>query len=317
VFLLLGPTAVGKTDLAIDLALRLNAEIIGADAFQVYNGLHLLTAQPTPAQLARVPHHLIGVIPLSASFDAAQYLALAHSAIRDIQSRARIPLVVGGTGLYIRAITHGLSAMPSADPDLRRQLNALSLDQLRRRYAALDPHGIQLIDINNPRRLIRAIEVSLLASQPFSSLRSDWSPASTPSSPAPPAILLERDRDDLYSRIDSRVLHMFSSGVVDEVRSLPPLSPTAAQVIGLTEIQSLLRGEISTPACIAAIQQRTRRYAKRQLTFLKRQNILSKINLTNTPKSDLVEKIATCLSAATYSNHGIHGAAQPGQVPSP
>lgn len=313
--LLLGPTAVGKTALAVDLALRLNAEIIGADAFQVYRGLDLLTAKPSPHLLAAVPHHLIGEIPLAAPFDAAQYLALAQARIREIQARGRRPLIVGGTGLYIRALTHGLSPLPGSNPDLRRRLAALPLDQLRAEYATLDPHGFSLIDSHNPRRLIRAIEVSLISGQPFSSLRSDWCPQPAPAPPPFPGVILERARDDLYSRIDSRVLHMFASGVIDEVRSTPDPGPTASQVIGLAEIRSHLRGDIPLASCIAAIQQRTRRYAKRQLTWLRRHATLPKINLTSTPKSALVDTIASCLSAATSSNQG--GAVPSGQVPAP
>jgi len=290
-FLLLGPTASGKSELAVEAASRCDAEIVGADAFQVYRGLDLLTAKPDASLLGKVPHHLIGEIPLGEKFDVAQYLALARERIRGIRRRGRRALVAGGTGLYVRALTHGLSDLPDASPELRRELESSSLAELQRQYAALDPAGFERIDRANPRRLIRAIEVSLLAGAPFSSLRDDWS--GRLSAPDPCAgILLERDPGELRARIDERVRLMFARGVVEEVRAAGEAGPTASQAIGYPDIRSLLRGEITEADCIAAIQLKTRQYAKRQLTWLRRDHRFERINLTGKPQNEVAELIA-------------------------
>jgi tRNA dimethylallyltransferase len=281
-FFLVGPTAVGKSEIAIDAALRTDAEIVGADAFQVYQGLDLLTAKPPPHLRAKVPHHLIGEIPLREKFDVGRYREMALARVREIEARGKRALVVGGTGLYIRALTHGLSELPGAAPALRAELDTLTLSQLQERYAALDPRGSERIDRRNRRRLVRAIEVSLLAGAPFSSLRADWSgkqPAAAAS-----GIALEINRDQLHARIDARVRRIFAQGVVDEVRAAEA-GPTAAQAIGYAEIKALLRRETSVEECIKAIQQRTRQYAKRQLTWLRRDRIFPAIDLTDKPQS--------------------------------
>jgi tRNA dimethylallyltransferase len=296
VFFLLGPTGAGKSELAVEAALRCGAEIVGADAFQVYDGLDVLTAKPGPELRAKVPHHLIGEIPLGGKFDAARYRQLALERVREIEARGRRALVVGGTGLYARALARGLSKLPEADPALRSELDQLTLGQLREKYAALDPAGFERIDRDNRRRLVRAVEVSLLAGVPYSSLRADWSGAPSDSSPLP-GVVIEREREDLYRRIDARVRRMFVQGVVAEVQAASDAGPTASQAIGYAEIKALLRGELSEPECIAAIQQRTRRYAKRQLTWLRAENTFSRINLTNKLQSEAAEEIARHITA--------------------
>lgn len=290
-FCLVGPTAAGKSELAVEVALRCDAEIVGADAFQVYQGLELLTAKPGADSRAKVRHHLIGEIPLGEKFDAARYRALALERVKEIEGRGKRALVVGGTGLYVRALTQGLAELPEANAGLRRELEALTLAQLQERYAALDPRGMERIDRQNRRRLVRAIEVSLLAHAPFSSLRADWSGERREGGTAS-GVVLERERGELYGRIGERVRRMFAEGVIEEVRAAGEAGPTAAQAIGYAEIKALLRGEMSAEECVKAIEQRTRRYAKRQLTWLRGENIFSKINLTNTPTSEAADVIA-------------------------
>jgi len=298
-FFLVGPTAVGKSEIAVEAAVRCDAEIVGADAFQVYQGLDLLTAKPAASLRAKVRHHLIDEIPLGEKFDVARYRDLALARVREIEGRGKRALVVGGTGLYVRALTHGLSELPEADPALRRELEGLTLPQLQERYAALDPRGMERIDRQNRRRLVRAIEVSLLAAAPFSSLRADWSGERVQG--AASGIALERNRQDLYERIDARVRRMFDGGVIDEVRNADA-GPTAAQAIGYAEIKALLRGEMSMEECVTAIQQRTRRYAKRQLTWLRSGNILTAIDLTDKPKSQVADAIAQRIVAENSFN---------------
>lgn len=297
-FFLVGPTAAGKSEIAVAAALQCDAEIIGADAFQVYQGLEFLTAKPGADLRRKVRHHLIGEIPLGEKFDAARYRELALGRIREIEERGKRALVVGGTGLYVRALAQGLSDLPGASPELRKKIEALTLAQLQEKYAALDPSGMERIDRQNRRRLVRAIEVSLLAGAPFSSLRADWSGKKAAAIPVP-GVMLELERPELYGRIDERVRRMFANGVIEEVRTAGEAGLTAAQAIGYSEIRAHLRGEMSKEECVTAIQRRTRQYAKRQLTWLRRENIFFKINLTNNPHSEVAKVIAQRIVASS------------------
>lgn len=271
---LAGPTAVGKSDLAVALAERLNGEIIGADAFQVYRGLDLLTAKPDAATLSRVPHHLIGEIPLTETFDVARYVALANDRINQVTERGRVPIVAGGTGLYFRSLTHGLADLPPPDESLRAELASEPLERLLERLEQLDPLAALQIDRNNPRRVVRALEVCLLTGRPFSSFREQWS-----QTPDVRAVLLTREREELYARIDQRTLVMFAAGVVEEVKAVEGIGATASQAIGFREIRQLLAEELSEAECIAQIQQHTRNYAKRQLTWFRKEAHFQRIML--------------------------------------
>jgi tRNA dimethylallyltransferase len=273
---LAGPTGVGKSDLAAALAERLNGEVIGADAFQVYRGLDLLTAKPDRAILSRVPHHLIGEIPLIETFDVARYRTLAIERIYEITQRGRTSIVVGGTGLYIRSLTHGLADLPPPDDSLRIDLAQQSLDELLARLEKLDPVAARQVDRKNPRRVIRALEVCLLSGRPFSSFRDQWTQI-----PEVRAVLLTRDREELYTRIDQRTLAMFDAGVIDEVRAVTDISATASQAIGFREIRKLLAGAMTRSECIAQIQQQTRNYAKRQLTWFRKDQSFQAVKLSD------------------------------------
>jgi tRNA dimethylallyltransferase len=248
-----------------------------------------LTAAPGPDLRAKVRHHLVGEIPLAEKFDVARYRELALDRIREIEGRGKRALIVGGTGLYARALARGLSEMPHADAGLREGLERLTLEELQARYAALDPAGTARIDRQNRRRLVRAIEVTLLAGRPFSELRADWS-GEAESAPVP-GVALEREREELYGRIDARVRQMLEGGAVEEVRNADA-GPTAAQAIGYAEIKTMLRGEMNAAECARAIQSRTRRYAKRQLTWLRGENMFFTINLTHTSQSEAAEAFA-------------------------
>jgi tRNA dimethylallyltransferase len=276
IFILLGPTAVGKSDLAVDLAERINGEIIGADAFQVYRGLDILSAKPSPELRARVPHHLIGEIPITTAFDVAQYRALALPRIEDVASRGRAPIVCGGAGMYVRALTHGLSDTPSANPAIRAELEREPLDSLVARLRALDPDAV--VDEKNPRRVIRALEVCLVSGRPFSSYREEWEAA-----PVIRGAILMRSRDSLHVHIAARTDAMFMQGVVEEVAGIGDLGPTAGQMLGLREIQQFLAGQLAIGECKAAIAQATRQYAKRQLTWFRREKGYEWIDLDICP----------------------------------
>jgi len=274
--------------------MQCDAEIVGADAFQVYKGFEILTAAPGADLRAKVRHHLVGEIPLDEKFDVARYREMALERIREIEGRGKGALIVGGTGLYARALARGLSEMPSADAGLRKDMEGMTLAELQSRYAALDPAGAERIDRQNRRRLVRAIEVTLLSGRPFSTLRADWSGEATEETMA--GVALEREREELYEQIDTRVREMFERGVIEEVRGAEA-GPTAAQAIGYAEIKALLRGEMNAEACVEAIQLRTRRYAKRQLTWLRGENIFFTINLTHTTQSEAADVIARRISA--------------------
>jgi tRNA dimethylallyltransferase len=289
-WIIAGPTAVGKTGIAIQVAERVGGEIIGADAFQIYRGLEILTAKPTPAERARVPHHLIGSVDPAQSFDVAQYLAAARACIAEVAGRGKVPIIVGGTGLYLRALTRGLAELPPADAALRDELSALSLKALQAELRERDPTCAAQIDLQNPRRLIRALEVCRLTGQPFSSFRREWAGEGSSDFTG---VVLVRERAALYRRIDERMETMFADGVIDEVAALPPLGPTAGQVLGLREIRAHLAGELTREQCTAAIQQATRRYAKRQLTWFAREPFLAQVDAS---ASDVVDRVIAAIN---------------------
>src|SRR5438874_4146073 len=290
-FFIVGPTATGKSDLAADVGHEMGAEIISADAFQIYRGLDLLTAKPDASTLAKAPHHLIGTAPLIEEMNAEKYRRAAMRVVDEINSRGRLAIVVGGSGLYIKALTHGLASLPEADPRLREQLNAMSLDELRTQLAELDPEGARKIDTKNRRRLVRSLEICLLTGEPASAVVAGGGLSAVASAKADdpgrsgsaiPAtgVFVFRDREELYARINQRVEAMFEDGVIEEVRAAGPTSVTASQMIGLREIGELLGGRMSLLQCIAQIQQSTRRYAKRQLTWFRRQTNFLPLNLS-------------------------------------
>ena len=291
-FFIVGPTATGKSELGADVAHELNAEIVSADAFQIYRGLDLLTAKPEASTLAKAPHHLIGTTPLREEMNAEKFRRLALRAIEEISSRGRLAIVVGGSGLYVKALTHGLAPLPASDPKLREKLNAMSLDELRSQLIELDPETAREIDMKNRRRVIRALEIRLLAGKPASQIVAGVGDSGLPGSPIPATgVFIFRDREELYARINRRVEAMFEKGVIEEVRAAGATSATASQMIGLGEIRQLLEGKMSLLQCTAEIQQATRRYAKRQLTWFRRQTNFSSLNLSLLSHNEAVKWI--------------------------
>lgn len=274
---LAGPTGAGKTALSLLLAESLGGEIVGADAFQVYAGLPILTAQPTPEQRARIPHHLVGTVDPSEPYDVARYRREALEALRVVAARGRRPILVGGTGLYIKALLGGLDDLPGRDPGLRESFSQQDLTALVERLRCLDPEGAAGIDLANRRRVERALEIVLLTGKPLGRKRGVM--------PTPPGIrgfLITRRSDDLRTRIATNVEAMFRSGVEAEVAGLPEarIGPTASGTLGLSEIRSLLRGEITREECVGRITTATRRYAKRQRTWFRHQHDFSEVDLS-------------------------------------
>ncbi|MEI8387608.1 MAG: tRNA (adenosine(37)-N6)-dimethylallyltransferase MiaA [Verrucomicrobiota bacterium] len=271
-----GPTGAGKSAFAVALAEKIQGEIVGADAFQIYAGLPILTAQPAPDLLARVPHHLIGILPPESSCDAARYASLAKRAIREIQSRARTPVLTGGTGLYLKALTHGLAEMQPVDASLRKNIAEMSLPEALAHLRDADADAPDQIDQMNPARVRRALEIVLSTGKPLSASRTTWKSASKDFA----GILLERDRCDLRLMIAANVDAMFAAGVVEEVRRAGDVGPGLSRAIGFREIQELIAGRIAQPECRDRIVTATRRYAKRQLTWCRHQFNFPTINLT-------------------------------------
>src|SRR6266480_998264 len=288
-FFIVGPTAVGKTSLAIELAEQFDAEIINADAFQIYRGLDILTAKPDSETQRQVRHHLLGQVSLAKRMSAVSFGELACAALADIHSRNKNALIAGGSGLYLKAITHGFDEVPPPDPRLREELSALSLEELGLWLRDLNPQLAARTDLKNPRRVIRAIEIAAATAVIPSEVEgsrnvilklSQRDPSTDSRNDEFAGVLLLRDRDDVYQRINERVNAMFREGVEEEVRALQDIGPTAANALGLKEIRALTDGQISRAECIAKIQQATRRYAKRQLTWFRHQTTFPQLNLT-------------------------------------
>lgn len=279
-FYIVGPTAVGKSRLAVEVAARCGAEIVGADAFQLYAGFDLLTAKPSLADRQRVPHHLIGTVSPSETYNVARYLDDARRSLDEIAGRGKPVIVVGGTGLYVKALTHGLSPLPEADAALRAELESLDAPTLLARLHLLDPLAADHVDRHNKRRLVRALEVCLLTGRPFSSQQSLW----TQTQPAGVCngVFLTRTKPDLQARIATRIAAMFDQGVVEEVRTAPlaTLSPTASRMIGLPDIENYLAHRQTLARCQENIRVATRQYAKRQVTWFQRETSFEPVDLT-------------------------------------
>ncbi len=275
-FFLGGPTGVGKSDFALELASRVNGEIVGADAFQIYAGLSLLTAQPPPRSGATVPHHMVACIDVKEAYNAVRYQRDAFQELEKILQRGKTPIVVGGTGLYFRALIQGFDPAPPSDPFLRSELEQLSLAALQERLVRTDPTAITRIDMRNPRRVLRAIEICELSGRPLKDFHSQIEPIS-----AERGWFLLREREDLHHRISANVSRMWEEGVVQEVKAIRHrVGQTASRAIGFREILAFLDGKLSEVQCREAICLATRRYAKRQLTWFRHQTKFNTLNLS-------------------------------------
>jgi tRNA dimethylallyltransferase len=269
---IVGPTATGKSALAIQLALALSGEIVSADSRQVYRYMDIGTAKPSSEDRAKVPHHLIDIITPNEAFTLATYQELAFKAIDDIQRRDKLALLVGGSGLYVRAVTGGLSLPKVApDPELRHKLEERAAQEgyqaLYSELQNIDPAAAEKIDPHNVRRMIRALEVYLTAGVPFSQLKQSSPRVSTIT------IGLTTTRDDLYNSIDSRVDDMIERGLVDEVKGLldrgySPELP-AMSGLGYKQIVAHLKGETSLEETVQRIKFETHRFARNQYAWFR------------------------------------------------
>jgi tRNA dimethylallyltransferase len=290
-----GPTAVGKSEIALALAEQLGGEIISADSMQVYRGLDIGTAKPSPADRARVPHHLIDICDLNESFDAAQFIRLAQKAVGEIQSRGRVPVFCGGTGLYFNAFLSGLGEAPSANPGLRAELEQIPFEKLLGELLERDPEAYEKIDKQNPRRVIRAVEVIRLTGKKFSEQRAEWKQEARIKEQGARFFCLNRQPADLHARINIRVDEMFRRGLVDETRELLQhgleQNQSAMQAIGYRQVVEHLRGERPLAETIELVKIRTRQFAKRQLTWFRRQLAPEWIELKPSESPETVVRI--------------------------
>jgi tRNA dimethylallyltransferase len=297
---LAGPTASGKSAVALALAERLGGEIISVDSMQVYRGMDIGTAKPGPAELQRARHHLIDVAGLDETFDAARFVQLAGAAAAEIQARGRVPIFCGGTGLYFKAYREGLGEAPPADAALRAALEAQPLAELLAELERSDPATFQRIDKKNPRRVVRAVEVIRMTGRPFSAQRAAWAdPAGRRSSGAD--FCLTRPAGELRERIARRVEEMFAKGLVAETESLLgrglEQNPTARQALGYRQAIEHLRGRRGLAETKELVKIRTRQFAKRQLTWFRRQMRLEWITLEGQSPEAAAAMLAAMLAA--------------------
>jgi tRNA dimethylallyltransferase len=295
VILLVGPTCVGKTGAAVLLATELGTEIISADSMQIYRHMDIGTEKPTPGQRAAVRHHMIDIVEPSEDYSAGRYIEAVAPVIEALHQRGRIPVVTGGTGLYIKAMTRGLFRGPSADWDLRKELESENPHVLYERLSRLDPETARAVMPSDTRRIVRALEVCITSGQSMSAIKTALT------SPLPHEFVkvgLSRDRKELYRMIEERVDGMLERGLVEEVKGLLRMGPSRApmQAIGYKEVAAYLRGEYTLDEAVRLIKRNTKRYAKRQFTWFRKEEGLHWVDVTGLREDrEVLEKIRPVL----------------------
>ena len=277
IWLIAGPTASGKSALALCLAETVGGEIVNADSMQLYADLRLLTARPSPAEEASAPHHLFGTADGADGWSVGRWLRAASGALVEIAARGRPAILVGGTGLYFRALTHGLAEIPQVPAEVRRVAQAdydmMGESSFRGRLGAYDAAAALRIAPGDRQRLVRAWEVFAATETPLSDWQSTGEPALSPGTWR--AVALEPPRAALYARCDARLTAMVDAGALEEVRALTArnLDPALPilKAVGVRELSAHLRGETTLAEALAAAQRETRRYAKRQTTWMRGQ----------------------------------------------
>jgi len=289
---IVGPTAVGKTKVALTLAERLGGEIISADSMQVYKGMDIGTAKPTLEDQGRIEHHLISIIEPSQAFSVAQYQAMARSAIATVQKKGKLPLLVGGSGLYVRAVVDDFFFPLDAKSDsLRNHLQMLASQRsLYEELKRLDPRAADKIDPRNTRRVIRALEVTLLTNTPFSQFQTGWGKSIYNLK----MYGLKAPREKLYARIEERIDDMLKQGLLEEVQTLIsrgiPGSSTALQAIGYRQMVEYLQGARSWEETVGLIKKKSRWFAKRQLTWFRADSRIKWVDIDAVEPVSFIEK---------------------------
>ncbi len=292
VIIILGPSASGKSEIALVLAGELGASIISADAFQIYRGMDIGTAKPSKECRRQIKHYLIDVAETDEDFDVARFKALAEEAIRKIKQQGKTPLVVGGTGLYIKALTRGLVSAPKKNKKLRDKLEKLEKNRgegfLHQRLKKVDPEAARRIHPHDQRRIIRALEVYELTGLPLSRIQKDGEKPDNRFEFI--KIGLMRPRKELYKRAEERIDEMFKQGWIEEVRTLldknyqPRL--VSMHALGYQEISRFLAGKITLEKAKSLIKQNTRQFIKRQLTWFKKETDIHWINIDKNQRNE-------------------------------
>jgi tRNA dimethylallyltransferase len=267
-----GETASGKSAVAVALAREIGGEVVSVDSMQVYRGLDVGTAKPDLEERARVRHHLLDVVGLEQEFNVADFCSSARACIQDILGRGGIPVLCGGTGLYFKALLGGIGTAPESDPKVRQELEATPLPLLVDELKEKDPETYQRIDLKNPRRVYRAVEILRMTGTGAVQHRSSWEDREVD---LPPFLALRREPEDLKQRIYRRVDQMFSEGLVDETRRLLGMglegNRVAMQAIGYRQVVEHLRGERDLQSTIDSVKKRTWQFARRQRNWFDRQ----------------------------------------------
>jgi tRNA dimethylallyltransferase len=289
VLFLVGPTAIGKTDIALQLAAKINAEIISCDSMQIYKGMEILTSKPALEVRKKIPHHLIDIVSCDREYNVSKYRLAAIRKINEIIKRGRVPLFVGGSGLYMSVVIYGIFKAKTEDKDIRQRLYKEAQDsgahKLYDKLMKVDPRAAQKIHPNDIKRIIRALEVFELTGKPISQLQATRKGLADKYDIK--ILGLDMPRDELYKRIDERVDEMFKRGLVEEVKKLLKLklSQTARAAIGLNEIKGFLEGLYDLEEAKKLMKRNTRQYAKRQMTWFRKDRRIIWIDITSKEKT--------------------------------
>lgn len=294
---LLGPTGVGKTEWSLRIAEVLRCPVLSADSRQIYRGMTIGTAAPSPAQLQRIPHHFVGILSPEDYYSASEYERDALSLLRELHKQYPVAVMTGGSMMYIDAVCKGIDDIPTIDETLRRELQELyrkeGLDPIRQQLKILDPVFYNKVDLKNTKRVIHALEVCLMAGKPYSSLRTD------PRKERPFRIVkigFTRDREDLYNRINRRVDQMIGEGLTEEAKGFyPQRHLNSLNTVGYKELFDYFDGKCTREFAIEKIKQHTRNYARKQFAWFKRDKETVWINLSD-QNEDVMEKVQTLLN---------------------
>ncbi len=296
IIFIVGPTGVGKSAVALELALIINVEIISCDAMQVYREAVIANDKPSSEDLAKITHHAVDCVSVTEDFDVVQYRKRAVAAIEDIWQRGKIPLVVGGSGMYVTIMLDGIFESAGQDPLIRQQLEDDAKVQgslkLHARLKKVDPEAAAKISPTDERRLVRALEIYLTTRKPISQVQKDrkglWGKYDIK------IFALNRERAQLYERVNARVDQMFARGLIDEIKYLKTLklSRTAQGLIGLPEVGDFIDGKLSLDEAKDAMKMNTRHYVKRQLTWFRKDQRLNWIMIRQESPGDIAQKIA-------------------------
>lgn len=295
-----GPTASGKTDLGVRLALECGGEIVSADSMQIYKGMDIASAKPSKEEMQGIPHHLMDFLPPTKAFSVADYVEMAHNVIKDIYSRGKLPIIVGGTGLYISSLINNIKFDDTgSDYEFRKEMRELAEKQgneaLWEKLKAVDPKSAEKLHPNNQNRIIRALEVYIISGSTITEAQEKSRLTESPYKAC--FIMPDYPRDVLYQRIDKRVDIMLEKGLVEEAKEFFTHSDyvTAAQAIGYKELKPYLDGEKELADCVDKLKQATRNYAKRQLTWFNKVKALNRVAMEKGLNQTDIDKIVECL----------------------